>query len=228
MDANAFTFTELERRIAAMPDGPLAVLERPRWQYRLDLAGGVAIIVSLLPNVLILMMTPAWWMVTMAKIGLGAMIVCFAPGFIRNVWVFARIVRQGRAHDVAQLDSDYDALHALQAWLTDIPQSALERHLRYIQMRRAQLAEKLSLLGGGLDRFGMLPLILAIAVQLKAFVDEDFSTPLWQIIPGIFLAIGYLVCLNASFLRVRMHLYEAMLVEALARREGKRTRRQGE
>ncbi len=84
---------------------------------------------------------------------------------------------------------------------------------------QTRLLAKLSLMGGGFDRFGILPLILAISVQVKAFTANSLDIPIWQIVPGLFFAIGYLVGLRASFTRVRMHLYELVLAEALERRE---------
>ncbi len=225
MDASAFSFAELERRIASMPDGPMAVLDRPRWQYWCDIGGGVAVIVGLLPGVFVQVLEPKEWMLTMAQVGLWMMILLFAPGFVRNVRVFGRLLSRGKAQDADQLDFDLSELNTLQVWLTQVPQQTLEQHLRFIQVAQMRTAEKLSLMGGSLDRFGILPLILAIAVQVKTFSAAALDIPLWQLVPGLFFAIGYLVSLNASFMRVRMHLYEAVLVEALARRDSNRSSR---
>jgi hypothetical protein len=109
-------------------------------------------------------------------------------------------------------------MNALQTGLTTFPRQTLEQHLRFVQVAQARLAAKLSLVGGDLDRFGILPLILAIAVQIKAFTSESMALPLWQIVPGLFFAIVYLIGLHGVFMRVRMHLYEAVLAEALQRR----------
>jgi hypothetical protein len=53
MDAIPFSFAELERRLAEVSEGPIAILNRPRWQYWCDLGGGVGVIVGLLPSLLI-------------------------------------------------------------------------------------------------------------------------------------------------------------------------------
>lgn len=218
MEANHFSFSDLEKRIAAMPDGPIAVLNRPRWQYWCDIGGGVGVIVGLLPGVFIQFLEPKPWMVVMSKVGLLMMALLLAPGFFRSIWTFALLLWRGKSQDAAQLDFDFSELNQLQTWLAKMPKPALEQHLRFIRAAQACVTAKLSLMGGSLDRFGILPLILAIAVQLKAFTADGLDTPLWQILPGLFFAIGYLVALNGTFMRVRMHLYEVVLAEALERR----------
>ena len=218
MDAKRFSYAELQRRIAALSDGPVGALNRPRWQYWSDIAGGVATIVGLLPGLFVQFFVPKPWMVTMAQIGLWATALLFAPGFIRNVWVFALLVWSGKRGDAAQLDHDFAALSELQPWLATFPRQMLEQHLRFIQAAQARIAAKLSLMGGGLDRFGILPVFLAIGVQIKMVTSDTLDFPLWQTLPALFFAIGYLIGLNGAFMRVRMNLYEVVLMEALERR----------
>ena len=79
MEAQKFSFTELEQRIAALPDGPAGVLNRPQWQYWADIGGGVGVIIGLLASLFAEIFEPKWWMVTMIRIGLGTMIVFFLP-----------------------------------------------------------------------------------------------------------------------------------------------------
>lgn len=219
MDAKHFSFSELEKKIAAMPEGPVAALNRPRWQYWFDIGGGIGVILGLLPSLLIQFLEPKWWMVTMAKAGFWMMLILFAPGFFRGIIVLALSIWRGRSEDNAQADHDFSEFNRLQVWLATFPKQTLAQHLRFIQAMQARLLAKLSLVGGGFERFGILPLILAISVQMKAFTADSLDLPIWQIVPGLFFAIGYLVGLRASFTRVRMHLYEVVLVEALERRE---------
>lgn len=218
MDAIPFSFAELERRIAMMSDGPIAVLDRPKWQYWCDLGGGIGVIVGLLPSLLIQFLDPRPWMVAMAKSGLAMMILLFLPGFLRSLWVFAGLVRRGKTQDAAQLDHDFAELDRLQAWLSTVPKQALEQHSRFVRAALARVTEKLSLMGGDIGRFGILPLILAIAVQIKAYGNQSLDIPMWQLAPGLFFAVLYLVGLNGVFMRLRMQLYEVVLTEALARR----------
>jgi hypothetical protein len=217
-DPKHFSFSELERRIAALPEGPVEVLNRPRWQYWLDIAGGLAMIVGLLPGLFIQFFEPKQWMVTMTQYGVWATAGFFLPGFIHNIWSFMRLAWSGKRGDAAQLDHDYAALSDLQPWLATFPQHMLEQHLRFIQAAQARMAAKLSLMGGGLDRFGVLPAILAVTVQIRMATTEKLDFPLWQTVPALFFAILYLIGLNAAFMRVRMSLYEAVLAESLQRR----------
>ena len=218
MDAKHFSFSELEKKIAAIPEGPVAALNRPRWQYWLDIGGGVGVIVGLLPSLLSQFLALESWMITMTNVGFWMMVILFLPGFARSTGVIALSIWRGRSEDNAQADHDFAEFDRLQAWLAKFPKQTLEQHLRFIQTMQARLLAKLSLIGGGFERFGILPLILAISVQMKAFTADSLDLPIWQIVPGLFLAIGYLVGLRASFTRVRMHLYEVVLAEAIERR----------
>jgi hypothetical protein len=95
MEARKFSFTELER-IAAMPDGPAGVLNRPQWQYWTDIGGGIGMIVGLLPSLFVEIFEPKWWMVTMMRIGIWITILLFLPGVLRGVWVIAYAVWRGK------------------------------------------------------------------------------------------------------------------------------------
>lgn len=218
MDAEPFSFSALDKRIVAMPDGPIATLNRPRWQYWTDLGGGLGVIIGLLPSLIVQFYEPKPWMVTMALTGLTLMGALFLPGVLRGMWAFACMIRRGRQGHTAQLDHDFAEFNAIHAWLATFSRQTLEQHLRFVQVAQLRLSAKLSLMGGGLDRFGILPLILAVGVQIKAFTADSLALPLWQIVPGLFFAIGYLVGLNGVFMRVRMHMYEVLLAEALERR----------
>lgn len=221
MDAERFSFSELERRIATLPDGPIGALNRPRWQYWSDLAGGIFAIIGLLPALFVQWVDPKLWMVTMARVGVWMTYACFLPGFVRGIWVFILLIRARNRGDAAQIDHDFAALSTLQTWLAKLPRQTLEQHFRFVQMAQTRIAAKLSLFGVGLERFGILPLLIAAVVQIKAATSESLDIPLWQTIPALFIVITYLVGLNASFMRVRMQLYEAVLSEALERRPAK-------
>ena len=71
MGAESLSFAAIERRIQAMPDGPSAVLNTPRWLAPLNTVGTAGIIVDTLPSVLVYFLTQASWMVVMAYLGLG-------------------------------------------------------------------------------------------------------------------------------------------------------------
>lgn len=43
------------------------------------------------------------------------------------------------------------------------------------------LATKPGFMAGNLEKFGILPILVALAIQLKAFAAQLGDTPLWQI-----------------------------------------------
>lgn len=76
---------------------------------------------------------------------------------------------------------------------------------------------KIGLLSGGLDKLGVIPVLIALGIQVKALTDWG-QTPTWQILIGLFLSISYLVALMGAFMRLRLQLYESVLEEALGSR----------
>jgi hypothetical protein len=66
---------------------------------------------------------------------------------------------------------------------------------------------------------------LAISTRITKTVgnreESIYTLRCWHILPGLFFATGYLVSLNATFMRVRMHLYEVVVAEALERRQSR-------
>lgn len=217
-ETRRLTYVELDRRISELPEGPVAVLNRPRWQYWTDMVGGIGMIVGLLPSLLVVWYTPATWMLRLAQAGLAVTITGFFPGFARNLWSLCRSIKEGRQGFLVQWDHDYDAHQGLQIWLEGIPLETLARRRRFAAMIRDRMATKIGLLLGDLDRLGVLPLIVSIYLQVKAVLSEGLEIPTWQVILALFVAITYLIGLWSAFLRTRIQLHESILEEALARR----------
>lgn len=215
MTHHPLSFTELERRIKALPEGPVAVLNRPRWQTPLDVIGLLGIVLGVLPSILIAFMTPRDWMVDVAHIGL-LLTAAFIPGFVRDVWVIGRSLGKWRTEQVAQLDHDLQAMRALQDWLARIPRDEVAMHLRFARDVQGRLAHKIAFIAGGLDKLGVMPLLFAFAVQLRVFFDGSVS-PWWASI-AMLAAVSYGVGAVASLMRLRLQLYEALLDNALQRR----------
>ncbi len=98
MDQAPLTFALLDAQIEAVPEGPVATLNTPQWIRPWTLVGVVGAVLGLLPSLLIQWFAPAQWMVWMSKAGLFVMVIGFAPGFVRNVfvlWCEFRTHRQG-------------------------------------------------------------------------------------------------------------------------------------
>lgn len=215
MPSEPLTFTELDRRIAALPEGPAAELNPPRWQPWLDAVGLAGIVLGLLPSLLVEFWTPQDWMAWMASAGLG-LTALFLPGFARSMFLMVRGMRQWRLQLVAQLDHDVASMATLQTWLARQPREAIESHLWFVRHAHARLGHKMGFLFGGIDKAGVLVVVGAVSVQIKAFVDG--AVPWWLAMVTIFVAVTYAVGIMASLMRLRMQLYEALLDDALRRR----------
>ena len=110
MDEGTLSYTELERRIRALPDGPAKVLDTPSWLMLPNIIGTVGMVLGLLPSLLILFIEPKTWMVLVARTGVLMAYLGYAPGFIRSVYVVALSMWRWHTDQVLQLDHDLEQL----------------------------------------------------------------------------------------------------------------------
>lgn len=219
MTDNGLSFTELERRIRQIPDGPAAALNTPRWLYPFNIIGLLGVVVGLLPSILILYFEPQMWMLHMARIGLWATCLGWAPVIVRDVWALASSLSRWKTEVGHQMDHDLAEFRGLTRWLTEFPKELLEEYRHYARDAQIRLSSKLGLLAGSIDKLGAIPILIALGVQLKAFFDPE-PIPAWQIYGAFFLAITYLITWIGAHMRSRMQLYELLLAEALAKKGG--------
>jgi hypothetical protein len=165
------SYTELERRIKALPEGPANVFTTPRPFAIAGVIGNIGIILGLLPSLLATFMTPQMWMVWVAQFGLATAILGCAPEFFRSLWVVARGTYRWRLDQVTQLDHDLVQFRTLIAWLRRFPTAVLLEHLRFAHRVRTRLSMKIGLLSGGLDKLGVVPVLIALGIQVKALAD---------------------------------------------------------
>ncbi|WP_233841480.1 hypothetical protein [Dyella sp. 2HG41-7] len=102
------------------------------------------------------------------------------------------------------------------------PLSVIDTHLRYVRDRKSRLTFRAGVLSGGLEKFGVLPLLLALYLQFK-----DWSFGDWKGITDHVHWVGYcLLCLLiptyivswwAVRTKSRLELYEVVLTEASVR-----------
>jgi hypothetical protein len=214
MDEGRLSYTELERRIRALPDGPAKILNMPGWLLIPNVVGTLGMVLGLLPSLLILFLEPRMWMAYMARAGVWMAFLGYAPGLMRSMYVVAVSMWHWRINQVAQLDHDLMQMRSLHTWLRRHPTEIVAEHLRFVQMVQMRLTAKLGFLAGGLDKLGVLPLLVALAIQLNVYADWS-KVPQWQVILGLFAAITYLAAFIGSLMRLRLQLYEAVLAEAL-------------
>ncbi len=207
-------FRALEARIEAMPDGPSAHMRAPKWKRALNVIGLLGLAAGLLPSLLILLFEPHVWMVWLARGGLVAMAVGWIPTVIWDLSAVLRSFRRWGHEQADQLDHDFAEWHRLCEWLAGHPQDFLERHLRWLQVCQIRMTAKLGFLAGGIEKLGILPVLIALAVQARIAASAP-DIPKWQLILGLFVGTTYLIALLGSLLRQRMQLYEMAVTEAL-------------
>lgn len=213
------SFAELQRRINEIPDGPSDILNTPNPYRVLNAIGGVGAIVALLPMVFVKLMTPAMWMVTMAQIGMAIMIMMWLPAFIRSIGVLGWTLARWKTDMVIQLDHDHPHFQSILCWLATFPANALAERLRTVQLAERQLVAKLGLLAGGVDRLGFLPVLVSAYLFFRNW-NQPLEVPAWQILLGVFLVLLYLISATGSMMRIRLRLFESMLSDSLARKQG--------
>ncbi len=217
MDASSesLSFAALDRRMEALPEGPVAELHASRWQRWFDAVGYAGIVMGLMPSLLVEFIAPAAWMVWMMRVGL-ALTAFFVPGLGRNIFRVLRSMRRWRPQLVAQLDHEMGAVETLHAWLAHQPRAALESHLWFARLAQTRMTQKMGFLFGGADKLGVPLVSAAVAAQLKAYADGPIAW--WIALPGILVAVLAAVGMVAGLMRLRLQLYEALLDDALRRR----------
>lgn len=206
-------FTELARRIDTLPDGPVSVLDTPAWARGLIFIGTLALIAGLVPVVLVRMVEPQQWMVPLAQLGTAVAWLAFLPYFCRSLFVVARSMLRWKPEQVEHLDHDIEQFRKLDQWLSRFPKEQIVEHLRFTRAIQARLTQKVGLLGGSLDKLGVIPVVVALGLQLQA-VTGDTQLPLWQSVLALILAITYAIAFVGVLMRSRLQLYEMVLAEA--------------
>jgi hypothetical protein len=208
------TFSLIEDQIRELPEGPVGMLDTPRWIMICNVIGVVALVVALMPSLLLQWMEASKWMSAMAQLGGLAFMLAFVPYLVRALLVLVREFRDYRRAFIEQLDHDVVQLRTIRQWLRSYPRSVLEEQLRYARFAQERLGAKLGLLIGGIDKLGLLPVCLSLYVVLRGW-RELLALPSWLSILGIMAAILWIIgWLGASF-RLRLQLHEALLVDSL-------------
>ena len=219
----ALSFASLDARLEAMPDGPASILRTPRIIYWLNILGSIAIVFGLLPFLLVQFLTPQWWMVRMAEAGTWSAGLLYAPGIARGLVVIAREFWHWRIKLVAQSDHDVAQFRALRVWLQTFPRAELEAHRNFAQFSHERLGSKLVLLIGGIERAGILPVLVAAFFLLREVdglgIESLADVPLWQGVLAPFLVVTWWIGVMAVRMRLTHELYAMVLTDALEQRD---------
>lgn len=212
------SFAQLDARLRDIPDGPSGILDSPKPYRILNYIGWAGAVTALLPFVFVRLMTPAMWMITMAQVGFAILLVAWLPLLVRSYSVLGWTLWRWREDQVKQLDHDHPHFHTIVTWLSGFSFEALAEHRRTTQLAQRQMTAKLGFLAGGVDRLGILPVLAAVYIFLRNWKDL-LDMPIWQMMSGLFLVLLYCVITAATLKRIRLQLYEALLSDAIERKE---------
>ncbi len=227
----ALSFAALNARIEGMPDGPASILKTPRFIHWLNILGSIAIVFGLLPFLLAQFLTPQWWMVRMAQAGVWSAGILYMPGIVRGLAVMAREFWHWRMKLVAQSDHDLAQFRRLRTWLQTFPRAELEAHRNFARLSYDRLGSKLVLLMGGLERAGVLPVLVAGFFLLREVdglgLESLADVPLWQGVLAPILVVTWWVGVIAVRMRLTYELYAMVLTDALEHRAATRPDQKG-
>jgi hypothetical protein len=219
MNEPALTFAEIHRRFSVIPDGPAAILNTPGWLNVFIAIGTAGIALGLAPSVMILWMQPQAWMAQVARAGLVIAILGYALPFARSILVFVITVGHWKRDQAEQLDHDLGHIRALIGWIASHPPQRITELLDYTRQRRVAITERLALLGG-VEKLGLLPILVGFALHVRAVVETARIHP-WEGLLGVLLVLIYAITFIATLMRERLGMYERILERAVASREPK-------
>lgn len=209
------SFTELDRRLREIPDGPSGMLNTPKSFRIANIVGFIAAVFTLIPFVLVHIMTPGKWMITWVQFSFSVFLLALLPGIVRSYGVLGWTLWKWRADLVSQLDHDLPQFRTLLTWLSERPMATLEEHQRVARLSLGQMSAKIGMFTGGLERLGVLPVLVSTYLFFRNW-HELMDMPYWQLIIGFGLILLYFIMMVANLMRIRLQLYEVLLTEALA------------
>jgi len=119
-----------------------------------------------------------------------------------------------------ELDAAYVGYRQLVDWLCSFPPQEVARRQRYLRDRKATLGYRLGLFTGGMERLGVLPVLVVLYLQFKDWGFGDWHA-LGQIhLIGALLLwallLAYLIAWLLVGVKSRIDFYDALLTEAIA------------
>jgi len=136
---------------------------------------------------------------------------------IRREW---RQFREARHEHAREIEDGYTQYQQLVQQVRAFPLEQRRRRLRYIRDRRTTMHERLGLFTGGMERLGILPLLVALYLQFKDWRWGNWNTfasvTLVQGLLAFAIFLAYALSWHLINLRARVQAYELLLAEANA------------
>jgi hypothetical protein len=208
------TFAALEARLKEIPDGPAAVLDTPGW---LKIFVGIFVVgsaVGLAPLLLVQLLTPQQWMVTMARTGLILCVSGALPFILRHGYVLAMQMWRWRPEQTAQLDHDRHEFKTLASWIARRPAAQVDELRSTVRLHLCTMEAKVGLISGGLARLGFLPAAIAICTFFANW-KQPLDMPAWLFVLAVFVVMMYVVSVVAALMLIRLQFLDAVLSAAL-------------
>lgn len=213
------SFTELDRRLRDVPDGPAGVLDTPTLYRRANYVAAAGAVVMLTPLVAVRLTEPAMWMIYWLQIGFSVFFLASMPWLARSYGVLGLSLWRWRREQVRQLDHDLPHFRDLLDWLVRFPSSTLVEHRRVARLVLGQLSPKIGMLGGNQERFAIFPVAASAFLVVRSW-DAPQNMPSWQVVLAFGFVIFFFLLVVANLMNIRLQLYEALLSEAIAIKAG--------
>lgn len=184
-----------------------------RWSLIVGIAGaGVGM---LLGSVL-----PGKAGVVAALSGLTLEVLGLGTGFLLQMHRDRHQFLEARLQHAREIEKGYTQYQQLVQQVRAFPLEQRRLRLRYIRDRRATMHERLGLFTGGMERLGVLPLIVALYLQFKDWRWGNWnafaSITLVQGLLAFAIFLAYALSWHLIHLRARVQAYELLLAEANA------------
>lgn len=154
---------------------------------------------------------------------LGLFVECVGLGIgmflsLKRDW---RSIRHARREMAESMDSDFEKYEEYLRQLRSFPARERARRHRYIRDRGSRMMSRTRFFTGGMERLGVVPLLLALYIQLKDWRFGDWSAlnnvTLIQGLLIFALLLAYLVFLQLMRVLGRIEAIEVLLNEAAER-----------
>lgn len=209
--ADQLSFREFQSQYeAAFPDSDQPASKGERYGLYAALSG---IIIASVASIAAISTTLGQVVVLMGLcVEIAGVIVYSVSGFLR----IKRGIKFDDRSGAQDLDRDYLGYQQIVRWLRQFPRDALKSRLVFTSSRADSWQRGTSLIMGGVEKLGFLPVIVALYLQFKD------TTRLWPpditIVGGFFalLIIGiYLIGMWALTRRFQVTRFERLLIMAL-------------
>ena len=129
-----------------------------------------------------------------------------------------RQFRHARAEHAEEIERGFLRYQQLVQQVRVFPLQERRRRLHYIHDRRHTMYERLGLFTGGLEKLGVIPVLLALYLQFKDWRWGDWNAlgeiTLIQAMLAFLLLFSYAMSWHLISLRMRVQAYELLLAEA--------------